>query len=66
MEGNQDKRHGEGSGRGKSNHAGDMIENFKADMMAACIAEINFWENKAKVEGKDKPDKENSGNKIFK
>ena len=48
------------------NHAGDMIGNFKADMMAACIAEINFWENKVKVEGKDKPDKENSRNKICK
>ena len=35
-------------------------------MMAACIAEINFWENKAKAEGKDKPDKENSRNKICK
>ena len=62
----QDKRHGEGTGRGKSNHAGDMIGNFKADTMAACITEINFWENKAKAEGKDKPDKENSRNKICK
>ena len=43
-----------------------MIRNFKADTMAACITEINFWEKKVKVEGKDKPDKENSGNKIFK
>ena len=41
-----------------------MIGNFKADMMAACIAEINFWENKTKAEGKDKPNKENSRNKI--
>ena len=64
MEDDQDKQHSEGTGRGKSNHAGDMIGNFKVDMMAACIAEINFWENKAKVEGKDKPNKENSGNKI--
>ena len=63
---NQDKRHGEGTGRGKLNHAGDMIGNFKVDMMAACITEINFWENKAKVEGKDKPHKENSRNKICK
>ena len=66
MEDDQDKQHGEGTGRGKLNHAGDTIGNFKADMMAACIAEINYWESKAKVEGKDKPDKENSGNKIFK
>ena len=43
-----------------------MIGNFKADMMAACIAEIIYWESKVKAEGKDKPDKENSGNKIFK
>ena len=62
----KDKQHGEGAGRGKSNHAGDMIGNFKADMMAACITEINYWESKAKSEGKDKPDKENSRNKIFK
>ena len=34
--------------------------------MAACIAEINLWENKVKVELKDKPDKENSRNKICK
>ena len=66
MEDDQDKQHGEGTGRGKSNHAGDKIGNFKADTMAACIAEINFFENKAKVEGKDKPNKVNSGNKIFK
>ena len=66
MEDDQDKRHGEGTGRGKSNHAGDMIGNFKADTMAACIAEINFWENKVNVEGKDKPDKENCRNKILK
>ena len=43
-----------------------MIGNFQADMMAACIAEINFWESKAKAEGKDKPNKENSRNKICK
>ena len=66
MEDDQDKLHGEGTGRGKLNHACDMIRNFKADMMAACITEINFWESKVKAEGKDKPDKENSGNKIFK
>ena len=36
------KRHGEGSGRGRSNHAGDKIGKFKADTMAACIVEINF------------------------
>ena len=30
------------------------------DTMDKCITEINYWENKAKVEGKDKPDKENS------
>ena len=66
MDDDQDKRHGEGSGRGRLNHAGDTIENFKADTMAACIAEINFWESKVKAEGKDKPDKENSGNKIIK
>ena len=34
--------------------------------MAACIAEINFWENKAKVEGKGRPNKQNSENQIFK
>ena len=63
----KDKWHGEGTGRGKSNHAGDTIGNFKVDMMAACIAEINYWESKAKVGGgEDKPDKENSRNKIFK
>ena len=43
-----------------------MIGNFKVDTMAACIAEINFWEIKAKAEGKDKPNKENSRNKICK
>ena len=62
----QDKRHGEGTGRGRSNHTGHMIGNFKEDTMAACNTEINFWENKVKVEGKDKPDKENSRNKICK
>ena len=62
----QGKRHGKVTGRGKSNHAGDKIGNFQADTMAACIAEINFWESKAKAERKDKPDKENSRNKIFK
>ena len=62
----QSKRHGKVTGRGKSNHAGDKIGNFQADTMAACIAEINFWESKAKAEGKDKPDKENSRNKICK
>ena len=66
MDDDQDKRHGEGSGRGRLNHAGDIIGNFKVDTMAACIAEINFWESKAKAEGTDKPNKENSGNKIFK
>ena len=62
----QSKRHGKVTGRGKSNHAGDKIGNFQGDTMAACIAEINFWESKAKAEGKDKPDKENSRNKICK
>ena len=62
----QDKQHGEGTRRGKSNHAGDLIGNFKVDTMAACIADINYWESKAKAEGKDKPNKENSRNKIFK
>ena len=66
MDDNQDKWHGEGSGRGRSNHAGDRIENFKADTMAACIVEINFWENKVKVEGKERPNKQNSENQIFK
>ena len=60
------KRHGQGSGRGRSNHAGDKIGNFKADTMAACIAEIHFWENKVKAEGKGRPDKQNSENQIFK
>ena len=30
---NQDNQHGEGTGRGKLNHAGDSIRNLKADMM---------------------------------
>ena len=60
----KDKRHSEGTGRGRSNHAGESIGNFVAETMAKCIAEINYWENKAKAEGKDKPDKENSRNKI--
>ena len=47
----QDKRHCEGT-RGKLNHAGDSIGNFKADTMAACINEINYWESKGKVEGR--------------
>ena len=62
----KDKQHCEGTGRGKSNHASDMVRNFKVDMMAACITEINYWESKVKAEEKDKPDKENSRNKIFK
>ena len=62
----KDKRHGEGSGRGRSNHAGNKKGNFKADNMAACIAEINFWENKAKEEGKERPNKQNSRNQIYK
>ena len=62
----KDKRHSEGTGRGRSNHAGESIGNFAADTMAKCIAEINYWENKAKAEGKDKPNKENSRNKICK
>ena len=66
MDDDQDKRHGEGSGRGRLNHAGDRIGNFEAGTMAACIAEINFWENKAKTEGKERPDKQNSENQIFK
>ena len=66
MDDDQDKRHGEGSGRGRSNHAGDRIGNFKVDTMAACITEINFWENKAKAKGKERPDKQNSENQIFK
>ena len=66
MEDDQDERHGEGTERGKLNHAGGTIVNFKADMMAACIAEIHFWENKAKAEGKGRPDKQNSENQIFK
>ena len=66
MDDDQDKRHGEGSGRGRLNHAGDRIRNFKADTMAACITEINFWENKAEAEGKGRPDKQNSENQIFK
>ena len=66
MDDDQDKRHGQGSGRGRSNHAGDRIGNFKADTMAACIAEIHFWENKVKAEGKGRPDKHNSKNQIFK
>ena len=65
-EDDKDKQHGEGTGRGRSNHAGESIGNFIADTMAASIAEVNFWENKAKAEGKDKPDKENSRNKICK
>ena len=56
----KNKQHGQGSGRGRSNHAGDKIGNFKVDTMAACIAEIHFWENKAKAEGKERPDKQNS------
>ena len=55
-----DKRHSEGTVRGRLNHAGESIGNFVADTMAKCIAEINFWENKAKAEGKDKPDKEHA------
>ena len=35
-------------------------------MMVACIAEINFLENKAKAEGKERPDKQNSRNQICK
>ena len=66
MEDGKDKRHGEGTGRGRSKHAGELIGKFDADTMAACIVEINFWENKEKAEGKEKPDKENSHNKIFK
>ena len=66
MDDNQNKRHGEGSGRGRLNHAGDRIGNFKVDMMAACIAEINFWENKAEAEGKGRLNKQNSENQIFK
>ena len=66
MEDDKEKQHGEGTGRGRSNHAGESIGNFVADTMAACMAEINFWENKAKVERKDKPDKENSRSKICK
>ena len=62
----KNKRHGEASGRGRSNHAGDKIGKFKADTMAACIVEINFWENKAKLEGKERPDKQNSRNQICK
>ena len=62
----KEKWHGEGTGRGKLNHAGDTIGNFKVDMMAACITEINYWESKTKAEGKDKSDKENSRNKIYK
>ena len=46
MEDDKDKRHGEGTGRGRSNHAGESIGKFDADTMAACIVEINFWENK--------------------
>ena len=64
MDDDKNKQHGEASGRGRLNHAGDKIGNFKADMMVACIAEIKFWENKAKVEGKDRPDKQNSRNQI--
>ena len=56
----------EQEGAGQTIHTGDMIGNFIRDTMAACIAQINFWENKAKAEGKDKPDKENSRNKIYK
>ena len=52
MDDDKNKRHGEGSGRGRLNHAGNKIGKFKADTMVACIAEINFWENKAKVEGR--------------
>ena len=62
MDDDQDKQHGEGLGRGRSNHAGDRIGNFKADTMAACITEINFWENKVKAEGNGRPDKQNSEN----
>ena len=60
------KWHGEGSGRGRLNHAGDKIGSFKADTMAGCIAEIHFWENKAEAEGKERPDKQNSRNQICK
>ena len=66
MDDDKNKRHGEGSGRERSNHAGDKIGKFKADTMAACIAQINFWENKAKAEGKERPDKHNSRNQICK
>ena len=48
------------------NHAGDKIGKFKVDTMAACIAEINFLENKAKVEGKERPNKQNLRNQICK
>ena len=44
------KRHEEGE-RGESTHAGDNIGNFKAVQMAECIAEINYWESKAKAGG---------------
>ena len=56
------KRHDEGE-RGKSTHAGDNIGNFKAVQMAECIAEINYWESKAKAEGTPLA-KQNSRNNI--
>ena len=66
MDDDKSKRHGEGSGRGRLNNAGDKIGKFKVDTMAACIAEINFWENKVKAEGKERPDKQNLRNQICK
>ena len=66
MDDNKSKRYGEWSGRGRSNHAGDKIGKFKVNTMAACIVEINFWENKVKVKGKERPDKQNSRNQICK
>ena len=50
---------------GKSTHAGDNIGNFKVVQMAKCIAEINYWESKAKAEGTPLS-KENSRNNICK
>ena len=48
----KNKQHGEGSGRERSNHAGDKIGKFKADTMAACIAQINSGRTRRKRRGR--------------